>query len=321
MHRQTPILTVTLNPALDLSAQVHAMVAGPKLRMTAPVVEPGGGGVNVARVVQVLGGQATALVALGGPVGAQHLALMQAQGLDVAVFEAPGRTRESWAITDATGQQFRLQLPGPEWSAQDCALVLEAICDQANGLVVVSGSFPPGFEAGFVADLAASLPAQTRLVVDTSGPALAHVIRHPDPHRRPFLVRLDQAEAEERALHPLLTVSATLEFARGLLARGVAEYVCVALGAEGSVLVGPDGTALHCCPPLVPVRSKVGAGDSFVGGFVLALARGQDMAGALRQGTAAAAAAVMTDGTELCRAEDVAAIGPGLTLHDLSRAQ
>ncbi|MFN4058263.1 MAG: 1-phosphofructokinase family hexose kinase [Roseinatronobacter sp.] len=320
MRRQTPILTVTLNPALDLSARVHAMVAGPKLRMTDPVLEPGGGGVNVARAVQALGGRATAWVALGGAVGAQHLALMQAQGLDVEMFELAGTTRESWAIMDATGQQFRLQLPGPEWSAQDCAQAIDAICDNALGLVVLSGSLPPGSGARFVQDLAASLPSQTRLIIDTSGPALAQIIRHPDPQARPHLLRLDQAEAEERALHPLLTIAATLDFARGMVARGVAEYVCVAKGAEGSVLAGYDGTALHCRPPRVPVRSKVGAGDSFVGGFVLALARGQEMAGALKQGTAAAAAAVMTEGTELCRAEDVAAIGPDCQMHDLTQA-
>ena len=319
MRRQTPILTITLNPALDLSARVHAMVAGPKLRMSAPVLEPGGGGVNVARAVQNLGGQATAWVALGGPTGAQHLALMHAQGLDVEVFEAPGMTRESWAIMDATGQQFRLQLPGADWDARISAQALDAICDHAQGLVVLSGSFPPGATVAFVQELARALPPEARLIVDTSGDALARVIRHPDPDARPYLLRLDQAEAEERALHPLLTIAATLDFARGLVARGVADFVCVAKGAEGSVLAGQDGTALHCRPPLVPVRSKVGAGDSFVGGFVLALARGQDMAGALKQGTAAAAAAVMTEGSALCRAEDVAAIGAELVLTDLTQ--
>ena len=54
------------------------------------------------------------------------------------------------------------------------------------------------------------------------------------------------------------------------------------------------------------VVSKVGAGDSFVGGFVLALARGQDAGQALAQGVAAAAAAVMTEATDLCRPDDVA---------------
>lgn len=318
MRRQIPILTVTLNPALDLSARVSSMVAGPKLRLEAPVTEPGGGGVNVARAVQILGGQATAWVALGGAVGAQHFGLMDALGLDVQCFDAPGSTRESWAITDSTGQQFRLQLPGPKWGALETASAIEDIADHANGLVVLSGSQPPGMPESFVQDLAAALPEGARLVVDTSGPALTRIITKPDAAARPFLLRLDQAEAEARADKPLSSVAAALDVARMMVGRGVADYVCLALGAEGSVLVGQDGTALHCKSPLVEVRSKVGAGDSFVGGFVLALARGSDLRGALRQGTSAAAAAVMTDGTNLCRAEDVARLGPLCTVTDLA---
>jgi 6-phosphofructokinase 2 len=66
------------------------------------------------------------------------------------------------------------------------------------------------------------------------------------------------------------------------------------------------GRRLFAKAPKVTVVSKVGAGDSFVGGFVLALAQGQDAEQALAQGVAAAAAAVMTEATALCRAEDVA---------------
>jgi 6-phosphofructokinase 2 len=301
---QTPILTVTLNPALDVSARVSRMVAGPKLRLGAPVHEPGGGGVNVARVVNILGGRAQAWVALGGAAGAQHLALMQALGMDVQPFAAPGETRANWAITDATGQQYRLQLPGPDWTADYSARALADIVARAAGLVVLSGSLPPGVADDFATTLSNALPASVQLCIDTSGPALAEVIRR--PRAIPYLLRLDQAEAEEQAHHPLVTIPATVDFARKLLARGVARHVCIAHGADGSVLAGPDGLALHARPPLVPVRSKVGAGDSFMGAYVLAIARGQDAGQALVQGTAAAAATVMTDGTALCRPEDVA---------------
>jgi 6-phosphofructokinase 2 len=301
---QTAILTVTLNPALDLSARVHSMVAGPKLRLSDPVFEPGGGGVNVARAVALLGGQARAWVALGGSAGTQHLTLMQAQGMDVHAFAAPHDTRANWAVTDATGQQYRLQLPGPVWSSADSARAMADICALAQGLVVVSGSLPPGIPDTFATELSTQLPPSARLCIDTSGAALAQVIRH--PRSQPFLLRLDQAEAEEQAHHRLVTIPATLDFARTLIARGVAQHVCIAHGADGSVLAGPDGLALHSRPPLVPVRSKVGAGDSFMGAFVLAIAQGQDAGAALRYGTAAAAGTVMTDGTALCRAADVA---------------
>lgn len=301
---QIPILTLTLNPALDLSARVSRMEPGPKLRLAAPVQEPGGGGVNVARVVTLLGGQARAWVALGGAGGAQHLALMQALGMQVHPFDGPGETRANWAISDATGQQYRLQLPGPEWNAADTGRALRDIVACAAGIVVLSGSLPPGVADDFATSLGSALPPELRLCIDTSGAALAEVIRR--PRNAPYLLRLDQAEAEEQAHHPLVTIAATLDFARVLLARGVAQHVCIAHGADGSVLAGPGGLALHARPPVVPVRSKVGAGDSFMGAFVLAMARGQDAGAALMAGTAAAAATVMTDGTELCRPKDVA---------------
>ncbi len=304
-----PILTVTLNPALDLSAHVDAMVAGPKLRLDRPHVEPGGGGVNVARAIHELGGAVAVWVALGGTAGAQHRDLMEGQGLPVHGFEVAGETRANWAISDATGAQFRLQLPGPEWNEAEGEAALADIANRADGIVVLSGSQPPGLGAEFPQNLAATLGNGCRLVVDTSGDALRKLVEHPRAESPPFLPRLDQAESEALAGAPLGPVADSAALARALLARGVATWICLARGAEGSVLVGQEG-AWHCRPPEVEVASKVGAGDSFTGAFVLALAQNAPPQEALRQGTAAAAAAVMTEGTALCRSTDVARLAP-----------
>lgn len=298
-----PILTVTLNPALDLSARVEAMVPGPKLRLDAPLVEPGGGGVNVARAIHELGGEVAVWVALGGTAGAQHRALMDGQGLSVAPFEIVGETRANWAISDAAGQQYRLQLPGPDWLEPQAEAALANIVEQARGLVVLSGSQPPGLAPDFPQALARAL-GPSRLIIDTSGAALQQLVTTPFPDARPFLLRLDQAESEAIAGGALGSIEASAAFARTLLARGVAEGVCLARGSEGSVLASAEG-CWHSRPPHVPVVSKVGAGDSFTGAFVLALARNAPLPEALQHGTAAAAAAVMTEGTALCRSADV----------------
>ena len=65
-----------------------------------------------------------------------------------------------------------------------------------------------------------------------------------------------------------------------------------------------EGQSAYLRTPTVPIRSKVGAGDSMVAGLVLGLARELDLLDAARFGVAAGAAAVMTEGTELCRRED-----------------
>lgn len=309
----TPILTVTLNPTLDLSAAVPRVVAGPKLRLGPPVAHPGGGGINVARVVARMGGAVTALAAFGGGTGAQVAELLRTEGVAVKALPAPGDTRLALTVTEGeSGKEFRFVLPGPDWGAPYCAAAQAAIIAAGAGagaLVVLSGSQPPGVPADFARVLNARLVAAGGwLVLDTSGAALQAALA-PSGGPPLHLLRLDQEETEEAAGKPLPTPADTADFATLLIARGVAGRVVLARGAEGSVLVAGD-LRLLCAPPVVPVASKVGAGDSFVAAFVLALARGEGDEAALRAGTAAAAAAVMTPGTELCTPEDVARLAP-----------
>lgn len=314
-----PILTITLNPALDLSTSAEAVRPGPKLRCAPPVREPGGGGVNVARAIRELGGEALALVALGGPTGAALGALLEAAGVPAQVFPVPDDTRLSLAVTDrATGGQFRFVLPGPVWTEAMAAALRgqAAAAAPPGGWAVLSGSQPPGVPEDLPRALAADLAARgVRLLVDTSGPALAALARGGATGIE--VLRLDEAEAEWLAGRPLPDRAASLAFAAELVGRGAARMAVLARGAEGSVLAA-EGLALAARPPAVPVVSKVGAGDSFAAAFVLALARGRGPAAALAEGTAAAAAAVTTAATELCRRADVERLLPQVLLETLA---
>ena len=298
------IVTVTLNPALDVAGATDRVVPGPKLRVSGVTTDPGGGGINVARVVVRLGGEVLALAVLGGATGAQVAALLAAEGVPVQAIPATGETRQSLSVTDAAGDQWRFVLPGPP--APDAAALIAAVAAAAppGALVVLSGSQPPGLEDGFAPRLAQGLPGR-RLVVDTSGPALVATLAGQGLHS----LRMDQAEAEAAAGHALPRAEDTAGFCGGLVARGVAQVVIAARGATGNVLVSGAGAWL-CAPPVVPVVSAVGAGDSFTAAYVLALDRGGDLADALRAGTAAAAAAVTTPGTDLCHPADVARLAP-----------
>lgn len=304
------ILTITLNPALDLSTETPHVVPGPKLRCAEPRVDPGGGGVNVSRAIRNLGGGSRAMVALAGATGARMAALLAAERIAVLPLVAPGETRESLAVTEtASGAQFRFVMPGPVWGAADLASALDRIEAEASSgdLAVLSGSLPPGVPEDLAAQLAARLaPRGARLLVDTSGAPLRRLAVEPAGL---FLLRLDGAETESIAGETLADLAATARFARALVARGVAEVVVLARGAEGNVLASAEG-AWAARSPLRPVVSAVGAGDSFLAGLVLGLSRGESLPEALRHGTAAASAAVITPATELCRAEDHAAILP-----------
>ena len=306
---QAPILTLTLNPALDMASEVPEIIAGHKLRCTDPHLDPGGGGLNVSRAIKALGGDSLALVALGGLTGDRLAGLIRAEGITFLSILGPGETRQSLTVTEqSSGKQFRFMLPGPVWGAAERARVFTLLSATARpgGYSVISGSQPPGVPADFPGQLAASLDG-SRVVLDTSGAALFEAVRN--PIKDLAVLRMDGEEGEELAGRKLPTLTDTADFASELVARGVAKRLIVARGAEGNVLA--DGKQRLFSPaPKVKVKSTVGAGDSFVAAFVLALARGQDSAQALALGSAAAAAAVMTDATQLCKAEDVMRLMP-----------
>ncbi len=313
---QSPILTLTLNPALDMATEVKDFVPGHKLRCSDPHLDPGGGGLNVSRAIKALGGDSLALVALGGLTGDRLAGLIRADGVTFLSILGPGETRQSLTVTEtSSGLQYRFMLPGPVWGVAERARVLTLLSatSRPGGYSVISGSQPPGVPADFPAQLAASMDG-SHVVLDTSGPALISAVRHPIPGLA--VLRMDGEEGEELAGRKLATRAATADFAAELVQARVASRVIIARGADGNVLA--DGTQrLFSAAPKVQVKSTVGAGDSFVAAFVLALARGQNSASALAMGSAAAAAAVMTDATQLCRAEDVMRLLPDATAQTL----
>lgn len=306
---QAPILTLTLNPALDMATDVPELIPGHKLRCSDPHLDPGGGGLNVSRAIKHLGGDSLALVALGGLTGDRLAGLIRAEGITFLSLLGPGETRQSLTVTEGTsGKQYRFMLPGPVWGEAERARVFTLLRATARpgGFSVISGSQPPGVPADFSSQLAVSMEG-SNIILDTSGHALREAVHEPIPGLA--VLRMDGEEGEDLAGRKLDTRVATADFASELVAKGVAQRVVIARGADGNV-VAEAGRRLFAPAPKVKVKSTVGAGDSFVAAFVLALARGQGADAALSMGTAAAAAAVTTLATQLCRAEDVMRLLP-----------
>lgn len=312
------ILTITLNPALDMNTEAEKVTPDVKLRCIEPTVDPGGGGINVARAIRHMGGDATAVVAIAGHNGNRLLELLMDQGIPVMPIPSPGETRASVVVNDkTTGEQYRFMLPGPPWQEDHVEKAIRTTAAHApkDGLVILSGSQPPGVPLDFEESLSAAImDAGARMIVDTSGPALRKIVE--DPKSPPFLLRSDDEEAEGLAGRKLETPAETAAFSRELIDRGVAQNVIFARGSEGSVLTTPEGSWMATTAK-VEVVSKVGAGDSFVGGFTLSLARGASLQEATRWGVAAACAAVKTPATELCRGEDVEELLPQCGLYEL----
>lgn len=296
------ILTLTVNPTIDLNTSVGQVVPQRKLRCGPPRREPGGGGINVSRAIQRLGGSSTALYLAGGPPGEMLRHLLDQEGLDQRLVPIEGWTRENVIVfEESSGQQFRFGMPGPEIREAEWRRCLEELAgrDPAPDYVVASGSLAPGIPDDFFARLAhATREMGARLVVDTSGEPLRRAAETGAYLFKPNLAEFQQLVGQE------ITSERELDEAgRGFIERGCCSVLLVSLGAGGALLITARGTE-HIRSPTVPIRSKVGAGDSTVAGIVLGLARGLTVGDAARLGVAAGAAAVMTEGTELCRRED-----------------
>lgn len=297
------ILTLTMNPSIDLNTSVKHIIAERKLRCTSLRREPGGGGINVSRVINRLGGASIALYPAGGPAGQMLQNLLDQEDIKHHPIPIEGWTRENFTILEeATGQQFRFGMPGPplyesEW--EQC-LKEVLILDPKPDYVVASGSLPPGAPKDFFALLAQKLkPLQSRLIVDTSGEELRFAVEG-----SVYLLKPNMRELGELTGREIRDESEQEAVARKIVESGQSEVVVVSLGAAGALLVSKEGYE-RLRAPTVPIKSKVGAGDSMVAGIVLSLAQGRSLREAVLFGIAAGAAAVMTPGTELCRRKEV----------------
>lgn len=298
-----PIVTLTVNPALDVSTTTETVMPEHKMRCGPSHVDPGGGGVNVSRVIERLGGHSTAIYAVGGATGQAYRQLLEAEGIIGRAIPIAQSTRENITIDEtSTGQQFRFVLQGPhvsdaEW--RQCLHATEAAM-HLGGYVVPSGSLAPGMPDDFYARVARrAREVGVRCVLDASGEALAAAVEE-----GVYLVKPSGRELGELVGAPTLTIDEKVEAARELVARGRVEIVALTLGGDGAVLVTAEGATRLPSPPIT-VRSTVGAGDSFLGAMVLRLAQGHDLATAFRGGVAAGAATATTEATELCHRDDV----------------
>ena len=299
----TDILTVTMNPALDVSTSTDRVMDTHKLRCTAAIYHPGGGGINVARVVHRLGGDCLALYLAGGVNGRRLRQLLDQEQVRGHCIDIAGETRESFSAHEmSSGRDYRFVLPGPALTPGEWQAGLDHISalGAAPRYLVASGGLPPDVPQDFYVRLARLAKARgSRVVLDTSGPALAAALAE-----GVYLVKPSLRELRELTGHPLETEPDRHAAALQIITSGQAQMVALSLGEDGALLVTAD-RALRARSLPVKVASSIGAGDSFVGGLLWSLHRHENLEQAFRYGMAAGAAALLAPGTALCQAADV----------------
>ena len=302
----THVVTLTMNPALDVSTDTDRVIAGEKIRCGPTVLDPGGGGVNVSRVISRLGGNTTAVFVAGGLTGDLYTSLLDREGVPHRRIPISHETRESFTVSEtSTGQQYRFVLAGPTLMPGDVSRVLEVLDSELGpgDWLVASGSLPPGVSEDFYGDLATRYAAKgVTVVVDTAPPWLAPAIAG-----GVFLVKPSRHELEEYLGRELHDINAQVQGARDMIAQSDATYVALSLGREGALLVTTD-SAWHAVAPGITPVSTVGAGDSFVAGLVSALATGLTPGEALAHGVSAGSATAMSPATALCDRDAVTGV-------------
>lgn len=293
------IVTLTVNPTIDKSSSVDTVASEIKLRCESPRFDPGGGGINVSRAVKKLGGESTAIFTSGGGSGQMLNQLLEVEQIKTKQIPISGLTRENLTVYEkTTGLQFRFGMPGPEITEwQRC---IDATLETDADYIVASGSLAPGMPENFYKILADRVKeTDSKLIVDTSGKSLEACAS-----AGVFLLKPNLHELEILSGKKFQSEDHMLIIAREMIADGMAEVFVISMGASGAMLITAD-KAVKMRPPVVPIQSKVGAGDSMVGGIIWSLANGDDLTTAVRYGISAGSAAVMTEGTDLCRADDV----------------
>lgn len=308
-----PIVTLTMNPALDVSSSVGRVVPENKLRCGPGSFDPGGGGINVTRAIRNLGGRSIAVYPLGGPTGEAYRGFAAEADILGHVVRIAGNTRESFTVNETTtGEQYRFVLPGPALREPEWRACLSVVGDNLprGGFLVASGSLPPGVPVDFYARLARIAADQDiRVVVDASGPPLEAALAE-----GVFLIKPSRDELAELVGAPgELEDDDQLDALHAIIGDGRAEHVALSLGAGGALLAGAD-RVLRLATPRVTVASTVGAGDAFLAGLILRLAEGSSMEAAFRTAVASGSATAILPGTELCRADDVARLEAELAL-------
>ncbi|HEB95599.1 MAG TPA: 1-phosphofructokinase family hexose kinase [Sedimenticola thiotaurini] len=299
--RARTLSVLSLNPAVDMTYDIPALVDDQKVHATATRYDPGGNGINVGRGLKRLGARSTSFFVTAGEIGRllERLLLQQLDGIHCEHVE--GETRINGTLLDrGEGRQYEIDGIGPRIPPARLEQLLDVfVCATEQGIGVLTGSVPPGVPDDVYGRVTRSLRQRGgRAFVDCHGRLLSHALE-----ARPFLIKPNRYELEQLLGRRLPAIEQVATEARAIQQKGV-QYVCVSLGAEGAILTGPDDTLLAHAPR-VEIDSTVGAGDSMVAGLVAAFAVDLPADAALRQAVACGSATARHPGTELFSREDV----------------
>lgn len=299
------IITLTVNPALDKSALIDGLVPEQKLSCYSLRTQPGGGGINISRVLSRLQEESICFFTSGGDNGKYLESLLLKERINFNGISVKEPTRENLSVSDTrTNLQYRFGMPGNPISKSEMDLIFSAIYQQVklNDILVLSGSLAQHMPDDFYAQLIKSLENKNlKIIVDTSGPALINAIEATLPI---YLIKPNQKELAQLAGATFLSNKEQENFALGLINDKHIKYVVVSLGPKGAFIASKTGI-IYQRAPSIKVKSTIGAGDSLVAGLVYGIKNNFSPQEMLKFGVACGAATTMSEGTDLASQESI----------------
>jgi 6-phosphofructokinase 2 len=298
------IATLTINPVIDINVRIRQVLPERKLLCHSPVHQPGGGGINVTRALRKLDQPSRAVFPSGGGIGQQLEQLLEKEGIEYRAVDIKEETRQNLIVNEeSSGRQYRFGMPGPNLKEDEWQQCLQEIrnSDFVPDYLIASGSLPPGVPDDFykkVTEHAAG--ANIKVIIDTKGIPLKKALEG-----ELYLLKPNMRELSSLTGSDINNEAGQESAVKTLLRNHRVEIIVVSLGAAG-VLMATKDSIERLRAPSVPVKSKVGAGDSMVAGIVYGLVNDMPLKRAIIYGVAAGTAAVMTAATDLCQKSDTA---------------
>jgi 6-phosphofructokinase 2 len=297
------IITLTVNPALDKSAKVDGLIPTQKLKCHSIDYQPGGGGINISRMLKRLGTETVCIVPSGGDNGKYLTDLLIKETIQPEIIPIKAWTRENLSVVDTQSDlQYRFGMPGNELSETELNAIKNLLLKKVDSedVLVLSGSLAENMPTDYYAQLIKLFSDKNvKIVIDTSGPALKEALKE-----NIFLMKPNQRELAQLAGKEFLYTAEQEAVAIELINAKKAQYVVVSLGARGAFLACNEGI-FYKSTPSVKVKSTIGAGDSMVAGLIYGIQNNFPPEKILKWGVACGVATTMSEGTTLGSKENI----------------
>jgi 1-phosphofructokinase len=296
------IITITLNPALDKTAQIDEFTIGNVNRIVSTRLDAGGKGINVSKVIKELQHESLALGFLGGSSGDQIKKYLYSLNINNDFLPVKGETRTNLKVIDKVNNTHTdINERGPSLEDEDIIKIKEKIIKNCtrDSLVVLSGSVPGGATSDIYGEIIADIKNKGgKVILDADGELLIKGIK-----AGPYMVKPNTDELEKAFDVKINSEDELIQTAKKILEYGV-EYVVISQGSEGSIFISKDKIA-KVKGIKVEVKSTVGAGDSMVAALAVATELGYSFEDTMKLACATSTANVMTEGTQTGKLKDI----------------